>query len=62
MENYSFIEKPLPDREFVNQIQVRLSNATTLIIVEGISYGIDAWTIVTKFTPPIDDNYGLPVW
>ncbi len=62
IERYSFVEQPLPDREFINQFQVRLANQTTLIIVEGISYGLDTWTKVYNLSRSLEDDYGLPIW
>ena len=62
ISSYSFVEHPLPDREFINKFQVRLANPTTLIIIEGINYGMAAWTRVCKFPQPPEKDNDLPIW
>ena len=62
ISSYSFVEHPLPERKFINNFQVRLANATTLIIIEGINYGMASWTRVCKFPQPFEKDDDLPIW
>ncbi len=47
--------------EFVNEFTVRLGNQTIVIEVEGINWGMNAWTKVLRASEADQDRYGLPI-
>jgi hypothetical protein len=47
--------------EFVNEFTVRIGNQTTVIEVEGINWGMNAWTKVLRASEADQDRYGLPI-
>jgi hypothetical protein len=42
VDDFGFAPSPLPKGKYVNQFQFHLSNGTITLVVEGISYGMDA--------------------
>ena len=54
IEEYGFRSSPLPSGKFVNEFQFRLTNEVLTLVVEGISYGMDAMI-------SIQDNFGRSV-
>ena len=41
LERYGFKEEALPKIQYINEYQVRWANDTTMIIVEGINWGMN---------------------
>ena len=46
----------------VKPYSVRIGSGTTVIEVEGISWGADVWTKVFRLHEANSDCYGLPIW
>ncbi|BBO87012.1 hypothetical protein [Desulfosarcina ovata] len=42
IDEFGFASAPLPKGKYVNQFQFRLSNGAITLVVEGVSYGMDA--------------------
>lgn len=60
-ENCGFKELPKRPGEFVNEFSVRIGNSTTVIEIEGIHYGLAAWTKIFRTADADTDSYGLPI-
>ncbi|NTW29535.1 MAG: hypothetical protein HGA39_09280 [Coriobacteriia bacterium] len=56
------MELPCRPERYANPFSVRLGNSTTVIEIEGVSYGMGASTKVFHAEDADDDWYGLPVW
>jgi hypothetical protein len=61
LEQGGFRELGKRPGEFVNEYSVRIGNETTVIEVEGINYGMNAWTKVLRASEADQDRYGLPI-
>ena len=61
LEQGGFRELGKRPGEFVNKFSVRLGNQTTVIEVEGINWGMNAWTKVLRACEADQDRHGLPI-
>jgi len=50
-DEYGFTERELPKIEFMNQVQVQFVNTTTLVAVEGLSYGQQVRVSIGRVEP-----------
>ena len=39
LSEFGFTSAPLPEREFINQFQVRFSNGKVIVVIEGVNWG-----------------------
>ena len=42
LSGFGFADAPLPQKEFVNQFQVRFTNGKLILVIEGINWGYNA--------------------
>jgi hypothetical protein len=56
-----FVELPPRQGKGVNSFSVRIGNATTIIEVEGIHWGMGAWTRVFRAPDGEESRAGLPI-
>jgi hypothetical protein len=61
LERAGFRELPRRPGAHLNEFSLRIGNSTTVIEVEGIGYGAEAWTKVFRAGEADDEPYGLPI-
>lgn len=61
--DYGFCETPNNKRRYYNPVSVRYENKTTLVIVEGLSYGFDTAVELGPLPQPSGDlDKTFPLW